>query len=310
MDAIKVDSITKTYGARKVLDNISFNVKAGTIHGFLGPNGAGKTTTMRLIANLLRADDGSIWVNGEKNNSNDTTKQPDIGFLLEEPPLYKDMIVKVYLYFIAQVKGMSNEKFQKQLLYVAKVLQLESVLNRKIGNLSKGFKQRIGIAQALISNPSILILDEPTSGLDPQSVLEMRNLIKDLKKNHTVLISSHLLHEMSLVCDNVSIISNGKIIESGSIAELTKKIPKSSRIVLECLEPNADFVSKMQELSEVSFVAQDPEITSTFYIEVETDIELRDLIIEKAIEMNMRPIEIRKEVYGLEDIFMRVTESC
>ncbi len=308
--AIEVDHISVNYGSREVLKDISFDVIKGTIHGFLGPNGAGKTTTMRLITKLMSPKSGSIKIFVQDTNKADPLFHQKVGFLLENPPLYGDLKVKEYLYFVAQLKKIPREKISSRIDYCVEVLDLGEVTNRLLGNLSKGFKQRVGIAQAIINMPEIVILDEPTVGLDPQAVIEMRNLILKLKKEHTILLSSHLLHEMSLVCDEVTIISNGKIMDSGKIEDLRNRISKFKEIHID-LKSGGNELAQFLENSELirKFTREQLNGHESFFINPATDEEIRPMLIEKAVSLGAEVMKLDLKQKTLEDIFISITEA-
>jgi len=310
MREIVVEGITKKFSNRKVLDNVSFHVNRGEIHGFLGPNGAGKTTTMRIIAGLLRPDAGKVTIEGVDHSVKRDLTHNHLGFLLEDPPLYRDMSVYEYLYFVGSLKKVPANKLKANIDYCIEVLDLSAVMKRSIENLSKGFKQRVGIAQALVHMPRILILDEPTVGLDPQSVVEIRNLILNLKKEHTVILSSHLLHEMSLVCDQVTIISDGKILETGSIEQLRYKLAGKLNIQLSTLKQTQDFDQYLKSLPGlISLEKKKNDEAMVYHIVHDGQTEIRTALLKNALELGCDPIGLEQKQYNLEEIFMRITEG-
>ncbi len=307
-NTIEVDNITKSYGGRKVLDRISFNVKKQSIHGFLGPNGAGKTTTMKIIANLLRPDEGEVRIDGKALNLADKSFHQKIGFLLEVPPLYGDLKVREYLKFIATLKRVSSDQLKSRIDYCVDVLDLAEVENRLIENLSRGFKQRVGIAQAIIHMPEIVLLDEPTIGLDPQTVVEIRNLILKLKEEHTILLSSHLLHEMSLVCDEVTIIGKGKILESGKIEKLRSKINESTEIVFGCFNKNRKFEDFLSHSDMVSdFRCEQNHQETVYLIHPKQGQEIRAELVTEAVALGVEVSKLEMREKSLEDIFISLT---
>ena len=206
---IEVKNLTKRYGVNTALDNVSFTVDEGTIVGFLGPNGAGKSTTMNIITGYLSATSGSVTVQGKSTLENPNEVKKLIGYLPEMPPLYLDMTVKEYLNFMYELKGVKLDR-QQHIGEICRLTKIDNVYNRLVGNLSKGYKQRVGIAQALLGNPPVLILDEPTVGLDPKQIIEIRNLIKSLGKSHTIILSSHILPEVQAVCERVIVIKSDR----------------------------------------------------------------------------------------------------
>jgi ABC-2 type transport system ATP-binding protein len=311
MNAIEVRNISLQYGDRLTLKNINFNVQEGHIHGFLGPNGAGKTSTMKVIANLLSPSSGEVLINSKDHKQIKNDFHNQIGFLLEDPPLYSDMNVKEYLTFIAKLKKVHKSKIVERLEYCKRVLDLETVFDRSIENLSKGFKQRVGIAQAIIHMPKIVILDEPTVGLDPYSVVEIRNLILNLKEQHTILLSSHLLHEMSLVCDEVTIIADGKILESGRIEDIENKLLTNNIIKIQTLfKPSEwiEFLSEHPSIKLSSEVTRDDGLHE-YTIQATHNHELYSLIVEKSVEFKAKLISIEQTENTLEDIFIKVVEK-
>lgn len=310
MNAIEVEHISKVYGSRRVLDDISFIVKQESIHGFLGPNGAGKTTTMRIITELAKSSSGTvdIFSNGQKIHK--TKLYQHIGFLLEEPPLYKDMTVLEYIRFVAKLRKIPQADIQHCIDYAIDALDLSAVVNRSIENLSKGYKQRVGIAQAIVHRPKILILDEPTVGLDPHSVKEMRNLILNLKKEHTILISSHLLHEMSLICDDITIISSGTILKTGSMASLKKDLANKQEIHLVFKKVNETFYTELKQLELFDSInISDCDEGVLVVLKPKDTGDYRNLLIKKSVELDVELLEISKKEFSLEDLFLEVTES-
>ena len=218
--AIEIDQLTKTYGANKALDAISFNVKKGEIMGFLGPNGAGKSTAMNILTGYLAASHGSVRIDGVDTVASPNITKRKIGYLPEIPPLYTDMTVGEYLDFVYQLKGVSANK-KAHLRKVMEKVHIYDVRGRLIQNLSKGYRQRVGLAQALIGDPEVLVLDEPTVGLDPKQIMEIRDVISDLGRERTVILSTHILQEVTAVCDSYTIINHGKIVAGGSMSELS-----------------------------------------------------------------------------------------
>jgi len=213
---IEIRNLVKYYGDIPAVNNVTFTVQKGEILGFLGPNGAGKTTTMNILTGFLSATSGTVTINGHDILEEPQEAKKCIGYLPEQPPLYLDMTVIEYLKFVAELKGVAADDQIKQLAEIMKLVRITDVSNRLIKNLSKGYRQRVGIAQALVGNPEVLVLDEPTVGLDPKQIIEIRNLIKELGKKHTVILSSHILPEVQAVCERVVIINKGVIIEEGS----------------------------------------------------------------------------------------------
>ena len=218
---IEVRNLTKKYGDHEAVSDISFTVEEGHIYGFLGPNGAGKSTTMNIITGYMAATSGDVIINGHDILKEPRAAKSCIGYLPEVPPVYQDLTVREYLEFAAEIKGMKKQAKKDAVAEAVKTAMLEEVEQRLIKNLSKGYKQRVGLAQAIIGLPEVLILDEPTSGLDPKQIMEMRDLIKRLGDDHTVILSSHILSEVSAICDHVIMISGGKIVANDSLEALT-----------------------------------------------------------------------------------------
>jgi len=307
-NAIIVDSITREYGSVAVVDNLSFKVKKGTIHGFLGPNGAGKTTTMKIIAGVLPATSGEVQVLGKNVQQNLKSVKRNLGVLLENPPLYKDMEVKEYLEFVARLHHVPNAKVNEYVDTAINKLNLESVRDRLIGNLSKGFKQRVGVAQAVVHKPEIVILDEPTVGLDPNAVIEMRDLITNLKENHTVLLSSHLLHEVGLICDDVTIIAKGKLQITGAMKDIAENIIEQDIIHLKVKRHNENFMSSLKEndfVQKVEFSIADDQ--TSYEIKIESNEDKREFISKMAFDFDLGLLEMTQEKFSLEKIFLKVT---
>ncbi len=222
--AIEIEGLTKTYGANKALDAISFTVRKGEVMGFLGPNGAGKSTTMNILTGYLAASGGRVRIDGADISENPNETRRKIGYLPEQPPLYTEMTVKEYLSFVYDLKGIKRADKGAHLRKVMEKVRITDVKGRLIRNLSKGYRQRVGLAQALIGDPEVLVLDEPTVGLDPKQILEIREVISELGKNRTVILSTHILQEVSAVCDSYTIINRGKIVAAGRMDELDQEI--------------------------------------------------------------------------------------
>ncbi len=225
---ISVEHLTKCYGDFKAVDDLSFEIKEGHVYGFLGPNGAGKTTTMNIITGCLSATEGKVTIDGHDIFEEAKEAKRLIGYLPEQPPLYMNETPMEYLYFVGKAKGLRGEELSSQIEEVISQTKLEEMRHRKIANLSKGYKQRVGIAQALLGNPKVIILDEPTVGLDPIQIIEIRDLIKDLGKKHTVIFSSHILSEVQTNCDQIMIINKGKLLAFDNLENLKTTFNKES----------------------------------------------------------------------------------
>lgn len=306
MDKILVvDRITKEYPGRTAVSEVSFDVNKGSIHGFLGPNGAGKSTTMRMIAGLMPATSGAITLFGEKVDPEKTTLKNKIGLLPENAPLYYDMSVENYLKFVAKLHSVKNVKDQVEKVMLD--LSLIDVRSRLIGNLSKGFKQRVGLAQAIVYDAPFLILDEPTNGLDPQSVVELREFIKKLSANKTILFSSHVLPEVEQLCDQITIIHQGKIRASGDLHEIHRKFRQGLVLKLGIGEketlPDLSQFGK-HEISQEHLVGHEKQ----FHIVFEDDRDCRSELGKYIISKNINLLTLQVESPELEDIFLHVTE--
>lgn len=308
MDAIIVDSVTKEFGSSIVVDSLSFKVKKGSIHGFLGPNGAGKTTTMKIISGVIPSTSGNITVLDSDFEKSSNHIKSKIGVLLENPPLYMDMTVKEYLKFVCKLHKTPKDKLASYVEDAIIKLDLKTVENRIIGNLSKGYKQRVGVAQAMVFKPEIIILDEPTVGLDPKAVIEMRSLIKNLGKEYTVLLSSHLLHEISLICDEVTIISKGKLKTTGSIQDIISKIDENRKISTLVSGDPALLLSNLKNWEIIKEYKVEP--VGDFHqidIFVDQKNDQRAIISQKIIESDLKILKFVQEDFNLEDAFLKFT---
>ena len=307
---IQVENLTKRYGQHVAVDQLNFTVNQGEILGFLGPNGAGKSTTMNIITGYISATSGSVKINGIDILEEPQAAKQCIGYLPEFPPLYGEMTVKEYLYFVGEIKRVSPNLKQTSLEKIVDLVKIGDVWNRLIKNLSKGYKQRIGLAQALIGNPEILILDEPTVGLDPKQIIEIRNLIKDLGKEHTIILSSHILPEVSAVCERLIIINNGRIVASDTPENLSKKLSTSSKLSLRVAGPKEQVIKILNQLNGVKEIlpqgVKEPN-TIDILIEAEKDIDLRRPIFNALSQSNYPILMMRSLDLTLEDIFLHVT---
>ena len=309
MDII-VDGITKTYGRQNAVDKLSFQVKTGEVLGFLGPNGAGKTTTMKAITGYLETNEGDIEVGGISVNQNPGEVKKYIGYLPEHNPLYQDMPIIDYLGFIAGLQGVEKEQIEERVTEMVQVCGLASEKHKKIRELSKGFKQRVGLAQALIHNPDVLILDEPTTGLDPNQIVEIRELIKNIGREKTVILSSHILAEVEATCDRILIINNGKIVANGTAEELRRQAQGNEllKVNIGNAERNDAFkaLQQLPSVALVDFVDNDGAVFEIQSNEGQHSAKaIFDLCVEKGWYLTqLTPIETR-----LEDIFREVTQN-
>lgn len=309
---IEVTNLTKRYGDHIAVDNISFRVEKGQIYGFLGPNGAGKSTTMNIITGYLAATEGSVVINGHDILAEPEEAKKCIGYLPELPPLYMDMTVKEYLQFVAELKKVSAQEIEAQVAEVMEKTFITDMQNRLIKNLSKGYRQRVGLAQAMLGNPEVIILDEPSVGLDPKQIIEIRELIRSLAKDHTVILSSHILSEVSAVCDHILIIAQGKLVASDSAEELQKKAGNTRELLLNIRGNETEIMNVLSTLEYVNSVdkCDDPE-ENCVKVRIVTDksVDVREQVFYKLAEANLPIISMQKVEKTLEDIFLELTSS-
>jgi ABC-2 type transport system ATP-binding protein len=310
--SIKVTNLTKYYGNYLAVDNISFEAKKGEILGFLGPNGAGKSTTMKIITTYLPPTSGSVVVDGFDVEDKSLEVRKKLGYLPELNPLYYDMNPVDYLDFVAKLDGVPPGEIKKKREEMIRVCGLESMRNKDIGALSKGFKQRVGLAQAMINNPDVLILDEPTSGLDPNQIIEIRNLIKKLGKEKTVILSTHILSEVTATCNRVIIINKGKIVADGTPEELQSKSKGQSLVTLE-VKNNCDknalsgSLKEIRNVNKVEFV-KDTGDSFVFNIYGDKGSDLREVISNKVTQQHATVLSMQTKQSSLEDIFRELTK--
>lgn len=310
---IEVTNLTKCYGNFTAVDNLSFSIGEGHVYGFLGPNGAGKSTTMNIMAGCLSATEGSIKIGSFDIFEDPNNAKALIGYLPEQPPLYMNETPQEYLHFVGRAKGLRGEALKEQIRSVIKKTKLESVQNRKISALSKGYKQRVGIAQALLGNPKVIILDEPTVGLDPLQIIEIRDLIKELGKTHTVIFSSHILSEVQAICDQVLIIAHGKLLAFDTPENLERKLLRPHEIVVTA-EANERTLRNILELipgvQEVCLVKKDAGRLSMRLKTKEKDLYQVSGDIYKAFtERGLTLLEMSLKRANLEDIFLELTDT-
>jgi ABC-2 type transport system ATP-binding protein len=307
MDII-VENLTKVYGTQRAVDNISFRVKTGEVLGFLGPNGAGKTTTMKAITTYLLPNEGNITVGTFTLRDQADEIRKHIGYLPENNPLYQEMPVLDYLRYVAELQGIEKPKIRKRILEMVRLCGLEGEKHKNIGELSKGYKQRVGLAQALIHDPDVLILDEPTSGLDPNQIVEIRELIKKIGKEKTVILSSHILAEVEATCDRILIISKGKIVADGTAEELRKRAHGKEilKVTIEDGEPNNVF-SALQALDSVETVDFINQENNTFEIQSKHGASSRRHIFTLCVKKGWVLTGMSSIETKLEDIFRELT---
>lgn len=299
---IAVQNLCKKYGDRTAIENISFSVKKGEALGFLGPNGAGKTTTMKIIAGCLAPLEGSVKINNKDILDDPLAAKSKIGYLPEVPPLYVDMYVKNYLFYVGRIKRCPPGQLSDLVHSAMQKTGLLNVKNRLIYNLSKGFKQRVGLAQALVSNPDLLILDEPTVGLDPVQVIEIRALIKELKRDHTIILSTHILSEVEANCSRIIIINQGKTAQEGMLKDLRQKAKTDLQVRVK--NPSAEIKNHLESMDGVQQVRS---VEGGWLISIEKEIneEIAQLLIQKKAGL----MEMSEKGQKLEDIFIRTTQK-
>lgn len=306
---ISIQNITKTFGSVVALNNVSFEIKDNEILGLLGPNGAGKTTLMRIITGYFPADSGKISINNEEISVENLNLKAIIGYLPENNPLYEDMTVCEYLNFVAEARMVDNRV--SRIREIVEICRLKDVFSRNISELSKGYRQRVGFAAAILHDPQILILDEPTAGLDPNQAHEVRQLIREFKKDKTIILSTHILSEVEEVADRVVIINKGQIIAQGNIDELHNLVLKRN-VIKVAGRFNKDLVDylpkKVSGIYDIKLIAENDDIKE-YEIETEKDIDIRESIFELAVNENWKLIELHRVSVSLQDIFRELTKS-
>ena len=306
---IEIRNLTKRYGANTALDNVSFQIEEGSIVGFLGPNGAGKSTTMNIVTGYLSATSGEVTVAGKNILDEPNEVKKLIGYLPEQPPLYQDMTVKEYLDFIYELKKTKLPRRQ-HISEICRLVKIEEVYNRLIGNLSKGYKQRVGIAQALIGNPPVLILDEPTVGLDPKQIIEIRTLIKNLGRNHTVILSSHILSEVQAVCERIIVVNHGRLVADGATDTLAHDLSDDHRLILRA-EGDEDkieaAIAQLENVKEAYSLGEKEEGVYEFSIEPEENCDIRRELFALMAENNWPIFALKNTDLTLEDLFLQLT---
>lgn len=296
--SIEVQNISKSYGAQKALDNVSFSVKKGEIVGFLGPNGAGKSTLMKILTTYINSDEGKASVNGNDVNENQKAVQQSVGYLPEHNPLYLDLYVREYLEFNADVYKVAKSRIEE----VIQLTGLTAESHKKIGQLSKGYRQRVGLATALLHNPDVLILDEPTTGLDPNQLVEIRNVIKNVGKNKTVFLSTHIMQEVEAICDRVIIINNGKIVTDKKLDKLVSDIVEQVIEVEFDKEVNEALFAKLSDLKSVKNTHD-----KVWELTFETEDDKRPSVFDFAQENGLRALQLTLKSKNLEQIFREKT---
>ena len=305
---IEVQNLSKHFGDKKAVDNISFKAEDGEILGFLGPNGAGKSTTMNILTGYISSTEGKALIDGIDILNDPIKAKAKIGYLPEQPPLYLDMTVKEYLNFVYDLKKCKLPR-NSHMKDICRLVKIEHVYNRIIKNLSKGYKQRVGLAQALVGNPNVLILDEPTVGLDPNQIIEIRSLIKKLGKNHTVILSSHILSEVQAVCDKIIVINEGKVVADDTEDNLSKTLANDNKISVKIEGDKDKVLREIQAIDGVencsAFVAG--ENVWEYRIETQEDKDIRRAVFDMAVENGWYILELKTSELSLEDIFIKLT---
>jgi ABC-2 type transport system ATP-binding protein len=307
---IEVSNLVRRYGPHIAVDHASFNIQKGEIVGFLGPNGAGKSTTMNILTGYLSATEGTVRIDGQDILEHPTEIKKKIGYLPENPPLYQDMTVREYLSFAGEIKGVPKREKKERVNTIMETVGVHDVSKRLIKNLSKGYKQRVGLAQALIGDPQALILDEPTAGLDPKQILEIRDLIIELGKDHTVILSSHILPEISAVCRRVLIINQGRIVADDSPENLAKRILGGSRILLRLdAAENAvqGALEKLTSIRKLEFMKSQEDGTVDAIAEAAEDTDIRRDLFRAFASADIPILMMRSLDMSLEDIFLNLT---
>jgi len=297
--SIEVKNISKSYGAQKALDNLSFSIKKGEIVGFLGPNGAGKSTLMKILTTYLAADEGTALVNEQDVNNNPKAVQLSIGYLPEHNPLYLDLYVREYLAFNADVYKVAKSRIEE----VIQLTGLSTESHKKIAELSKGFRQRVGLANALLHNPDVLILDEPTTGLDPNQLLEIRNVIKNAGKDKTVFLSTHIMQEVEAICDRVIIINNGKIVADKKLDHLISEEKE------QIIEVEFDYKIEEQAIAKIeNLISYKNTHDMTWELVFKTDKDMRSVVFDFATANGLKTLQLNQKNKNLEAIFREITK--
>lgn len=307
---IEVKNLTKRYGNTYAINDLNFTVNDGEIVGFLGPNGAGKSTTMNILTGYLSATQGSAVIGGYDILESPYQAKRKIGYLPENPPLYLDMTVKEYLNFLYDLKKVNLEK-SAHIREICDLVKITHVYDRLIKNLSKGYKQRVGIAQAMLGNPEVLILDEPTVGLDPNQIIEIRNLIKKLGEKHTVILSSHILTEVQAVCDRIIVISGGRLVADGTAEELSNILSNDHKIILRADGPEKEIqslIGKINGVEKIEFTGM-RDGSPEFAIEAQSGTDVRKEIFSRLAQRNWPILIMKPTEMSLEDIFLVLTDE-
>ena len=309
---IQVKNVTKKYGKFVAVDNISFEVKDGEILGLLGPNGAGKSTTMNMITGYIEPTEGTIIVDDYDMSDKPKKAKRQIGYMPEGVPLYTDMTVKEFVTFMAEIKKVDKKNRRIKVGQIIEQTGLRDVQKKLIRNLSRGYKQRVSMAGALVGEPKVLILDEPTVGLDPKQITEIRSLIKELGKTHTIILSSHILSEVSQICQRVVIINKGKIVAEDTPENLETKV-SSKNVVYVTVEDSenkiTEVVKKIKDITNIKFIKENNDNTKQYLLESDKDVDLRKIVFQEFAKENITIFELKKEDATLEDAFIKLIEG-
>ena len=306
---IQVKDVTKKYGNFIAVKNLNFEIKHGEVIGLLGPNGAGKSTTMNMLTGFIKPSEGSIIINGKDIVKKAREAKKNIGYMPENVPLYLDLTVREFVTYMAELKLVQRKERKKQVEEIIKATGLEDVKNKLIRNLSRGYKQRVSMAGALVGKPEILILDEPTVGLDPKQIIEIRELIKSLGKDHTVIISSHILSEISQICEKVIIINKGEIVAIDTPENLEKLVNENNSIIVTVEDKEnkmPELSEKVEEISKVELVKDNEDGTKQYVVFPKDDIDLRKTLFDVLPKENITIFELRKSEATLEEAFIKL----
>ena len=309
---IEVNNLVKRYGDHTAVDHLSFKIEKGKIYGFLGPNGAGKSTTMNMITGYIASTEGTVKIDGHDILEEPEEAKKCIGYLPEQPPLYFDMTVLEYMKFVADLKKIPKDKKATMIEEVMDMVRISDMRNRLIKNLSKGYRQRVGLAEAIMGYPEVIILDEPTVGLDPKQIIEIRTLIKDLKKKHTVILSSHILSEVSAVCDYVLIISHGKLVASDTPENLGKLAEGSNTLEMLIKGEKSQIKQALESIEGVNSVTIEKDEKQNLWsakVSTEENNDIREKVFYKMSDINSPIYEMKSKKVSLEEIFLELTAS-
>ncbi len=308
---IEVTALSKKYGKHLAVDNVSFRIEKGEIVGFLGPNGAGKSTIMNILTGYISSTSGSVLIDGFDILEQSEHAKKRIGYLPEIPPLYLDMTVREYLYFIYDLKKVKFPK-KPHIDEILGLVKIEDVANRLIKNLSKGYRQRVGIASALVGNPDVLILDEPTVGLDPKQIIEIRELISKLGKNHTVILSSHILSEIQAVCEKIIIINGGKLIANDTAENLSNNLSTDRSLIVRVMGEEEEIIKILQSvkgIDSVSSLGKQETNAYDYLLTPQENTDIRAAVFERLSERNKTLLSMQSNALTLEQIFLRLTDA-